>query len=157
MATQMNFSELKQRVSMEDLLGHYGLLDGMRRVKEDELVGLCPLHEETRGSFHVSTSKNAWNCFGCEGKGNILDFVMAMEKVGVRAAGVMIQEWFPGSPQSAPERPKKRDRRPSGTEPNADVNPELTFGLKHLRSPTNPSRKYLFTTAVAQPTGILFV
>ena len=60
MATQVNFSELKQNVSMEDLLGHYGLLEGMKQVKEDELVGLCPLHEETRGSFHVSTSKNAW-------------------------------------------------------------------------------------------------
>jgi len=133
MTTQVNFTELKQNVSMENLLGHYGLLDGMKRVKEDELVGLCPFHEETRGSFHVSTSKNAWNCFGCDGKGNILDFVMAKENVGVRAAGLMIQEWFPGSPQSAPERPKRRERQPrGGTEPTADGNPALTFELKNL-------------------------
>ena len=133
MATQVNFSELKQNVSMENLLGHYGLLDGMKRVKEDELVGLCPFHEETRGSFHVSTSENAWNCFGCDGKGNILDFVMAKESVGIRAAGLLIQEWFPGSPQSAPETPKRRERRPSaGTEPKTDGNPALTFELKNL-------------------------
>ena len=61
MATQLNFSELKQNVSMENLLRHYGLLEGTKQVKEDELVGLCPIHEETQGSFHVSTSKNAWN------------------------------------------------------------------------------------------------
>ena len=43
MTTQVNFSELKQNVAMEHILGHYGLLDGMKRVKENELVGLCPL------------------------------------------------------------------------------------------------------------------
>ena len=32
MTTQVNFSELKQNVSMESLLGHYGLLNGMRRA-----------------------------------------------------------------------------------------------------------------------------
>ena len=37
MATQLNFSGVERNVSnvsMENLLGHYGLLDGMRRVKE---------------------------------------------------------------------------------------------------------------------------
>jgi len=57
MQKQANFGELKQSVSMEMLLGHYGLLDGLKRVKEDELVGLCPFHEETKGSFHVSLSR----------------------------------------------------------------------------------------------------
>ena len=63
MQKQANFGELKQSVSMEMLLGHYGLLDGLKRAKEDELYGLCPFHEETKGSFHVSLSMNAWNCF----------------------------------------------------------------------------------------------
>jgi len=143
MTTQVNFSELKQRVSMENLLGHYGLLDGMKRVKQYELVGLCPLHEETRGSFHVSTSKDVWNCFGCDGKGNILDLVMAKENVGIRAAGLMIQEWFSGSPQSAPETPKKRDQLPSGdVEPKADGNPALTLRPSPLLAvPTGPRPK----------------
>ena len=42
MQRQVNFSELKQNVSIEDVLEHYGLLEGLRRVKDDELVGLCP-------------------------------------------------------------------------------------------------------------------
>ena len=36
MATQVNFSELKQHVFKENLLGHYGFLDRMRQVREDE-------------------------------------------------------------------------------------------------------------------------
>ena len=32
MQRQVNFSEVKQNVSMENLLEHYGLLDGMKRV-----------------------------------------------------------------------------------------------------------------------------
>ncbi len=32
--TQVNFSSLKPKVSMENLLGHYGLLNGMKRGKE---------------------------------------------------------------------------------------------------------------------------
>ena len=72
----VSFQELKERVSMRDVLSHYGIVDGLRSEKGgDELVGLCPFHRETRGSFHVSTSKNAWNCFGCQRHGNILDFV----------------------------------------------------------------------------------
>ena len=110
MTTWVNFNELKQKVSMEDVLGHYGLLDGLKRQKDDELVGLCPFHEETKGSFHVSLSKNAFNCFGgsCKRHGNILDFVMAMENVNVRQAAEMIQGWLGKSSQTAsaaPERP----------------------------------------------------
>jgi DNA primase len=61
----VDFGELKQRVSMEDILERYGLLDKLRSQKGgDELVGLCPFHQEKRRSFHVSVSKNAWQCFG---------------------------------------------------------------------------------------------
>ncbi len=128
MQEQANFAKLKESVSMEMLLGHYGLLDGLKRVKEDELVGFCPFHDETKGSFHISLSKNAWHCFGCKAHGNILDFVMAKENVGVREAGVMIQGWFLISPQNAPEAPERRvQRRSGGKEPERGDNPPLTL------------------------------
>ena len=43
MTTWVSFAKLKQNVSMEEVLEHYGLLEGLKRVKDDELVGLCPL------------------------------------------------------------------------------------------------------------------
>ena len=74
MTQWISFADLKRQVSIEDVLVHYGLRDGLRQ-RRGELVGLCPFHKETRGSFSASTTKNAFQCFGCSRKGNILDFV----------------------------------------------------------------------------------
>ncbi len=95
MAEWVDFAELKGRVSLEDILQHYGLLEGLKPLKGgEELVGLCPFHPERRGSFHVSTTKNAWNCFGCHRHGNILDLVAHKEEVTIREAALLIAEWF---------------------------------------------------------------
>ena len=73
MAQWVSFQMLKRQVGIEDILSHYGLLERLRQ-KRDELVGLCPFHQETKGSFSASVTKNAFQCFGCNRKGNILGF-----------------------------------------------------------------------------------
>jgi len=60
------------------------------RQKKDELIGFCPFHKESKPSFHVSLTKNAYQCFACKAKGNILDFVRQKESVELREAGVLI-------------------------------------------------------------------
>ena len=67
MANWVSFQDLRHRVSLEDILRHYGLMEKFRRSK-DELIGLCPFHEETTGSFHASITKNVFHCFGCRGE-----------------------------------------------------------------------------------------
>ena len=67
MANWILFQELRDHVSMEDILRHYGLMEKFRRNR-DEVVGLCPFHEETTASFHVSLTKNVFHCFGCQSK-----------------------------------------------------------------------------------------
>lgn len=37
----VDFKKIKEKVSMEEILGHYGLLKGLRR-KENELIGFFP-------------------------------------------------------------------------------------------------------------------
>ena len=134
--TWVDFNALKQNVSMENILGHYGLLDGLRRVKEDELVGLCPFHEETRGSLHVSVSKNAFQCFGCKRKGNILDFVAYKEGTNIRGAALLIAGWFQIDSQNATDGPVRGDSpRGGGLVPSEQINPPLTpprFPLRNL-------------------------
>lgn len=139
MTTWVSFSELKQQVSIEDILRHYGLIDGLRR-KEDELIGLCPFHQESKGSFHASIAKNAFQCFGCKRKGNVLDFVSLKEEVDIRQAALLIQEWFQISSQRPPEAPEKPEKPRVDIEvPPEPENQPLNFELKNL----DPKHPYL--------------
>jgi DNA primase len=40
-----------------------------------EVVGLCPLHQESRPSFYVNTRKNVFYCHGCGRGGDLVRFV----------------------------------------------------------------------------------
>src|SRR5437870_4453173 len=80
MAQWVSFQTIKEQVSMEQVLDHYGLA-GTLKQKKSNLIGLCPIHKGTNPTqFHVSLTKKNYNCFGdCHGGGNIIDFVAAME------------------------------------------------------------------------------
>ncbi len=43
--------------------------------------GLCPFHNEKSASFSVSADMNLYHCFGCKAGGNVVQFVMAMERL----------------------------------------------------------------------------
>jgi DNA primase len=52
----------------------------------------------------VSLSKNCWICFGdCHRGGSIIDFVSRKEGLGIRDAGLLIQDWFGIAPGTATE------------------------------------------------------
>ena len=42
----------------------------------------------------MNLTKNAFHCFSCKAKGNVLDLVAAMEKCSVRDAAMKLHEWF---------------------------------------------------------------
>lgn len=42
--------------------------------------GLCPFHQEDTPSFSVSPSKQIFYCFGCNKGGNVINFIMEIEK-----------------------------------------------------------------------------
>lgn len=77
----VHFRALKETVSVENILQHYDLVEKLR-PRKDELVGPCPFHQETKGSFRASLTKNAFQCFGWKRKGNILDSVVCKEVAG---------------------------------------------------------------------------
>ncbi len=43
--------------------------------------GLCPFHNEKTPSFKVSPALGIYKCFGCGRGGNVIDFVMELEKM----------------------------------------------------------------------------
>ena len=142
MAKWISFQELRRQVSMEDILRHYGLMEKFRRSR-DEVIGICPFHEETIGSFHASIIKNIFHCFGCQSKGDILDFVALTEGVGLRQAAFMIQEWFrvsSGDPPQSRVYDLEIQEGSSGTRDEAaEENPPLNFKLNNL----DPDHPYL--------------
>lgn len=57
--------------------------------------GPCPLSNcNGARSFTVNLTKNVFNCFDCKARGNVLDFVAAMEKCSVKDAALKLKEWF---------------------------------------------------------------
>jgi DNA primase len=138
----VDYKELKQRVSIKDILDHYGLLSSLRQ-KKDELIGFCPFHKESKPSFHVSLTKNAYQCFGCKAKGNILGFVQQREEVEIREAGLLISQWFGiGQGQivvpGAKEGVKREVKEPELAKGEEITNPPLKFALK-----LDPEHPYL--------------
>lgn len=89
----VDFRAIKQAVSLQAVLDRYGI--NWLRKNKDELRGRCPIHKgDGERSFHVNTAKNAFQCFSCKARGNVLDFVAAMEKCSVRDAALRLKDWF---------------------------------------------------------------
>ena len=68
-------------------------------------VGLCPFHGEKTPSFSVSREKGTYYCFGCKRGGDVIDFVMEMERVAFAEAVERLADRFgvrlpPASPQA---------------------------------------------------------
>lgn len=100
----MNFRAVKNVVSMEMALVHYGVM--LHRLDRCYLRGRCPLpshsSKSSQQSFIVNTEKNAWACHsgscattrGGRLGGNVLDFVAFMESCSIRDAALRLQDWF---------------------------------------------------------------
>jgi DNA primase len=65
-----------------------------------DFKGLCPFHQEKTPSFFVIPSKGFYHCFGCGAGGNVVNFIMAHERLDypdalrylARKAGITIPE-----------------------------------------------------------------
>ena len=136
--TWVDFQKLKEEISMEMILEHYGFLDELK-VKGDRAMGKCPLHGGSNlNQFSVSLSKNIFQCFSgnCKAKGNILDFVATKEGISIREAGLKIQDWF-----SVKAEVPKKSLKQNEPEEQQEIkeNKPLSFELKGL----DPDHPYL--------------
>lgn len=89
----VDFKSVKAAVTLEMVLARYGITD-LKRVG-DELVGRCPIHRgDGARAFHASLTKQAFHCFSCKARGNVLDLCAALEGCTVREAALKLQAWF---------------------------------------------------------------
>src|SRR5215472_15122077 len=101
---QVDFQQLKERVSIEQVLSHYDLR--LKPAGSGTLRGPCPLPTHTSrastDSFSVQLGWNVWSCHSAscmaarQGRvgGNVLDLVAALERCSLRQAGMCLQNWF---------------------------------------------------------------
>jgi DNA primase len=124
----VDFRVIKAAVSMQMLIDHYGV-KGLRK-SSSELRGRCPIHRgEGERTFHVNLSKNVFQCFSCKAKGNVLDFVSAMEHCNIREAALKLHSWFAvGESNQAPTATRVEQREESATD--VSINPVLPFTLR---------------------------
>lgn len=75
--------EVKQRASIEDVIGRYVQLERVGR----ELLGRCPFHDDDTPSLGVDVEKRLWRCRGgCNEGGDVIRFVEKVERLAFPAA-----------------------------------------------------------------------
>ena len=87
----IDFAYVKENASFERVVAGYNL-QLLGRGSQRSL--LCPFHPERKPSCKIDLERNIWHCFGCEAKGNILEFVAQLEgdKDDLRTAALKIAE-----------------------------------------------------------------
>jgi DNA primase len=85
---------LKHEISVRDLAERRGVVFTQ---SGDNLIGLCPMHDDSQPSLVVSASKNLWHCLGaCKAGGSSIDWVMKTEGVSFRHAAELLLVDYPG-------------------------------------------------------------
>jgi len=83
--------DLKLRVNIHDVVARTVAL---RKAGGNRFKGLCPFHSEKTPSFHVTTDKGFYKCFGCGKAGDILSFVMETEGLQFTEAAETLAKRF---------------------------------------------------------------
>ena len=88
---------LKQETDIVRLIESYGTR--LRtRPGGDELIGLCPIHDDKNPSLVVNRRKNEWCCLGaCARGGDVIAWVMHAEKVSFGHAVELLKDGAVGS------------------------------------------------------------
>jgi DNA primase len=75
----MDVEQIKKEHPIAEVLERYGVrLTGRGR----SLTGRCPFHDDRHPSLSVSPDKGLWFCHSCQIGGDVISFVIEMEKVG---------------------------------------------------------------------------
>jgi DNA primase len=77
MIRQSTIDQIFSAASIEEVVADYVKL----KRSGSGLGGLCPFHNEKSPSFKVSPALGIYKCFGCSRGGNVIDFVMEIEKM----------------------------------------------------------------------------
>ncbi len=114
-------NQVYQRANIVDVVSNYLPLKQQGRNH----WGLCPFHNEKTPSFSVNPDNNVYHCFGCKAGGNVVQFVMEMEKLtypeALRHLAKMYNMPPPPETRPDPEEQRQRSRRERLMEANREA------------------------------------
>ncbi len=120
----MEIQEIKQRLSIKEVLAHYNLIPD----KHSQIN--CPFHEDNTPSLKIYPETNSFHCFGCGATGDVIEFIQLKEKTDKHSA-ILKAKAMVGETSIVVSKPKHE----------AEVNPiELSSEIK-----PNPIISKLFT------------
>jgi DNA primase catalytic core len=97
---------LKREISVERLAEARGV--SLSR-SGDNLIGLCPFHDDREPSLVITPEKNLWHCLGaCQAGGSVIDWVMKAEGISFRHAIELLRKDAMGTSGSAQKGPPPR-------------------------------------------------
>lgn len=73
---QEKIDEIRSASDIVDVVSLYVRL----KKRGKDYLGLCPFHQEKTPSFSVSSAKQLFYCFGCHRGGDVVKFIMEIEK-----------------------------------------------------------------------------
>ena len=80
--------ELRSRSDIVQVVsGYVGLKKSGRKY-----WGLCPFHGEKTASFSVDAEHQLYYCFGCKAGGNVINFIMEIERCSFQEAVELLAE-----------------------------------------------------------------
>ncbi len=74
---QAKIDEIQSSANLVSYISRYVNL----KLSGKNFKGLCPFHKEKTPSFIVSPEKQIYHCFGCGKGGNVIGFLMEIEKI----------------------------------------------------------------------------
>ena len=111
-AKHVDIKYVREHADFAAVLEHYGVA---LRGTGPQRTALCPFHRERRGSFSANLDDRIFQCFGCEAKGNVIDFVMLSDDVNAREAAIAIADIC--GIETAPPRGSRAKRKTSKRSP----------------------------------------
>jgi DNA primase catalytic core len=88
----------------------------------DNLLGLCPFHDDREPSLVITPEKNLWHCLGaCQAGGSVIDWVMRAEGISFRHAVELLRKDAVPAVSKAGPPPKLSHKRSLGTIARADA------------------------------------
>jgi len=88
-----DFEHIKKTTDIVRVVESYGI--ALKKVGADH-VGLCPFHEDSKPSLHVTQGKGLFHCPACGAAGNAIQFVAKKEGISDREAALKLCSHIPG-------------------------------------------------------------